>query len=149
MRLATLRDGSKDGRLVLVSPDGLRYAFAPVSTLQAALEQWDAVAPELLALVGVIDGQGQRVIERTAGKRGPRLCAQALEQLQIGFAVLRAERADGVIAVQFEAALSADNSVFPEHLFDDLWHRTATEDALADAQVETTQFRPQTDPAQS
>ncbi len=51
MRLATLRDGSKDGRLVVVSPDGLRYAFAPVATLQAALEQWDAVAPELLALV--------------------------------------------------------------------------------------------------
>jgi len=51
MRLATLRDGSKDGRLVVVSPDGLCYAPAPVGTLQAALEQWDAIAPEL-AVIG-------------------------------------------------------------------------------------------------
>lgn len=50
MRLATLRDGSKDGRLVVVSPDGLRFAPAPVHTLQAALEQWVDVEPVLLAL---------------------------------------------------------------------------------------------------
>lgn len=50
MRLATLRDGSKDGRLVVVSPDGLRFAPAPVHTLQAALEQWVEVEPVLLAL---------------------------------------------------------------------------------------------------
>jgi fumarylacetoacetate (FAA) hydrolase len=50
MRLASLRDGSKDGRLVLVSPDGMSFAPAPVGTLQAALEQWDAIAPELRAM---------------------------------------------------------------------------------------------------
>lgn len=50
MRLATLRDGSKDGRLVLVSPDGLNCAPAPVGTLQEAMEQWDSVAPSLLAI---------------------------------------------------------------------------------------------------
>ncbi len=48
MRLATLRDGSKDGRLVVISPDGLRYAFAPIPTLQDALENWD-LALKLLA----------------------------------------------------------------------------------------------------
>lgn len=49
MRLATLRDGSRDGRLVLISPDGLRYAAAPVATLQAALEDWERWAPGLAA----------------------------------------------------------------------------------------------------
>ncbi len=49
MRLATLRDGSKDGRLVVVSPDGTACAPAPVGTLQEALENWDAVAPQLAA----------------------------------------------------------------------------------------------------
>ena len=49
MRLATLRDGTKDGRLVVVSPDGGACAPAPVGTLQEALEDWDAVAPQLAA----------------------------------------------------------------------------------------------------
>ena len=49
MRLATLRDGTKDGRLVIVSPDGTHCAPAPVQTLQAALENWDEVAPQLAA----------------------------------------------------------------------------------------------------
>jgi len=48
--LATLRDGTADGRLVLVSPDYARYARSPVGTLQAALEQWDALAPGLGAI---------------------------------------------------------------------------------------------------
>jgi fumarylacetoacetate (FAA) hydrolase len=47
MRLATLRDGSKDGRLIIVSSDGLFYAPAPASTMQLALEQWEAIAPDL------------------------------------------------------------------------------------------------------
>jgi fumarylacetoacetate (FAA) hydrolase len=49
MRLATLRDGTKDGRLVLVSPDGSACAAAPVKTLQEALENWEAIAPQLAA----------------------------------------------------------------------------------------------------
>lgn len=47
MRLATLNDGSPDGRLVIVSPAGDRCAPAPVPTLQQALEQWDKVAGEM------------------------------------------------------------------------------------------------------
>jgi len=50
MRLATLKDGTRDGRLVMVSPDGGHCAGAPVGTLQQALEQWDAVAPRLTAV---------------------------------------------------------------------------------------------------
>lgn len=49
MRLATLNDGTKDGRLVVVSPDGSACAAAPVKTLQEALEDWDRVAPLLAA----------------------------------------------------------------------------------------------------
>ncbi len=44
MRLATLADGTPDGRLIVVSPDGSSYAEAPVATLQAALENWDEAA---------------------------------------------------------------------------------------------------------
>lgn len=50
MRLATLRNDSRDGRLIVVSPDGERYAEAPVETLQAALEDWEGLAPGLSAV---------------------------------------------------------------------------------------------------
>ncbi len=41
MRLATIRNGTRDGQLVIVSPDGSSYAIAPVPTLQQAIEAWD------------------------------------------------------------------------------------------------------------
>lgn len=50
MRLATRRDGSRDGRLILLSPDGNHYADAPVVTLQQAVEQWGAAQPALAAI---------------------------------------------------------------------------------------------------
>ena len=51
MKLATLKDGTRDGRLVVVSRDLTRAATVPhVKTLQAALDDWDAVAPDLLTL---------------------------------------------------------------------------------------------------
>lgn len=54
MKLATLRDGTmdvkKDGRLVIVSPAGTRFADAPVGTLQLLLEDWDALAPALAGI---------------------------------------------------------------------------------------------------
>jgi fumarylacetoacetate (FAA) hydrolase len=40
MRLATLNNGTPDGQLVAVSPDGAHCAVAPVATLQQAMEQW-------------------------------------------------------------------------------------------------------------
>jgi fumarylacetoacetate (FAA) hydrolase len=55
MRLATLQDGTPDGRLIVVSPDGTACAGAPVATLQAALENWDAVAPQLAAITAFPD----------------------------------------------------------------------------------------------
>ena len=50
MRLATLANGSRDGSLVVVSPDGTSCSLAPVSTLQEALEKWDEVAPQLAGI---------------------------------------------------------------------------------------------------
>ncbi|MEZ4390101.1 MAG: fumarylacetoacetate hydrolase family protein [Polyangiales bacterium] len=52
MRLATLRNGSRDGALLVVSPDGLRCASAGqiAPTLQAALDDWEALSPRLEAL---------------------------------------------------------------------------------------------------
>jgi fumarylacetoacetate (FAA) hydrolase len=52
MKLASLRDGTRDGALVVVSPDG--GAFTPARevtrTLQAALDSWPTSAPKLRAL---------------------------------------------------------------------------------------------------
>ena len=50
MKLATLNDGTPDGRLVLVSPDGCHYAEAPFATMQHAIERWDEAVPALSAL---------------------------------------------------------------------------------------------------
>ncbi|SLK11576.1 fumarylacetoacetate hydrolase family protein [Novosphingobium mathurense] len=50
MRLATLDDGTRDGRLVVVSPDGKSCADAPLRTLQEALENWEAIEPQLRAI---------------------------------------------------------------------------------------------------
>ena len=52
MKLATLRNGTRDGLLIVVSRDGSRYLEAndAAPTLQAALDDWDTVAPKLSAL---------------------------------------------------------------------------------------------------
>ena len=55
MRLATLNDGTKDGRLVVVSPDDAACALAPVKTLQEALENWDEVSAQLAAATNFPD----------------------------------------------------------------------------------------------
>jgi fumarylacetoacetate (FAA) hydrolase len=48
MKLATLRDGSRDGRLVVVSRDLTRcLSVMPIATLQQALDEWDALSPTL------------------------------------------------------------------------------------------------------
>ena len=52
MKLATLNDGSRDGKLVVVSRDLARYAAAAniAQTMQAALEGWESIAPRLQTL---------------------------------------------------------------------------------------------------
>ncbi|HEX7842257.1 MAG TPA: fumarylacetoacetate hydrolase family protein [Kofleriaceae bacterium] len=57
MKLATLRDGSRDGRLLVVRRDGEACAPAPDawSTLQRALDDWARAEPVLRALADELD----------------------------------------------------------------------------------------------
>ncbi|MET0575807.1 MAG: fumarylacetoacetate hydrolase family protein [Mesorhizobium sp.] len=52
MKLATLKNGTRDGKLVVVSRDLTRYADASflVPTLQAALDDWQRISSHLAAL---------------------------------------------------------------------------------------------------
>lgn len=57
MRLATLRDGTPDGALMVVGSGGDRAApaAAVATTLQQAVENWTAVEPELRAIAARIE----------------------------------------------------------------------------------------------
>jgi fumarylacetoacetate (FAA) hydrolase len=50
MKLATLKNGTPDGQLIVVSPDGLKCTQAPIPTLQAALENWAQAEAQLRAV---------------------------------------------------------------------------------------------------
>jgi fumarylacetoacetate (FAA) hydrolase len=58
MKLATLRDGTRDGALVVVRRDGTAFTHAHdvARTLQAALDAWEATEPGLRALSERLDG---------------------------------------------------------------------------------------------
>lgn len=77
MRLATLRDGTRDGALLVVGRDGKTFARAAEVTpsLQAALDDWPRAAPALAALAGRLEkGEitGQRFEETRLGPPLPR-----------------------------------------------------------------------------
>ncbi|GAA4042389.1 fumarylacetoacetate hydrolase family protein [Parerythrobacter jejuensis] len=77
MKLATLNDGTRDGKLVVVSKDITRYCAADniAPTLQAALDNWDQVAPKLEALYRDVEHQTvpcERFHEREAHSPLPR-----------------------------------------------------------------------------
>ncbi len=57
MKLATLRDGSRDGRLAVVSRDLARAVVVPelAPTLQAALDDWEVLAPRLRAVAQTLE----------------------------------------------------------------------------------------------
>ncbi len=57
MKLASLKDGGRDGSLIVVSRDLSRAisAASVVSTLQQALEQWQALAPRLNTLAEALE----------------------------------------------------------------------------------------------
>jgi fumarylacetoacetate (FAA) hydrolase len=62
VRLATLRDGSRDGTLIVVDRLAQRYAVADAiaPTLQAALDDWDRAAPELRRLADRLEDDESR-----------------------------------------------------------------------------------------
>lgn len=57
MKLATLRDGSRDGHLLVVRRDGQASAPSPDAwpTLQRALDDWPLAEPALRAIAGELD----------------------------------------------------------------------------------------------
>src|SRR5262245_54427546 len=57
MRLATVRDGTRDGRLVVVRGDGQAATWDDgiPRTLQAALDDWERAEPALRALAARLD----------------------------------------------------------------------------------------------
>jgi fumarylacetoacetate (FAA) hydrolase len=62
MRLATLDDGTRDGRLVIVAGDGARFRSAePVArTLQQALDSWAQSRPRLIELAAQLENGSAR-----------------------------------------------------------------------------------------
>jgi fumarylacetoacetate (FAA) hydrolase len=82
MKLATLRDGTRDGRLVVVSRDLTLASDAThvAPTLQAALDDWDRAAPQLALIARGLESGGQptlRFHEREAHSPLPRAYAWA------------------------------------------------------------------------
>jgi len=57
MKLATLKDGSRDGRLVVVSRDLKTYVGVPkiAATMQHALDNWELVAPRLQQVYAMLN----------------------------------------------------------------------------------------------
>lgn len=68
MKLATLKSDSRDGRLVVVSSDLTRCADAAdiAPTLQAALDDWDALAPKLKTVAQTLENGGGEPFDQSA-----------------------------------------------------------------------------------
>jgi fumarylacetoacetate (FAA) hydrolase len=58
MKLATLKNGTRDGKLVVVSHDLTRFTDASflVPTLQGALDDWQRIAPHLATMAQSLEG---------------------------------------------------------------------------------------------
>ncbi len=77
MKLATLNDGTRDGKLVVVSKDLTRCCAADniAPTMQAALDNWDEIAPKLEVLAIDVEHEAvpcERFHEREAHSPLPR-----------------------------------------------------------------------------
>jgi len=77
MRLATLRDGSRDGRLLVVRSDGAAVASddSLPRTMQAALDEWSQAEPALREFARLLDDgnvPGERLDPRRLGPPLPR-----------------------------------------------------------------------------
>lgn len=77
MKLATLRDGSRDGRLVLVKKDLSRCVAVPdiAANLQAALDDWALAAPKLQKIASKLESEasiGEKFSESNAHSPLPR-----------------------------------------------------------------------------
>ena len=78
MKLASLKDG-RDGRLIVVSRDLSKAVYADdiAPTLQAALDDWDAAAPQLAARYELLNA-GQKIGEHDSFAFDQAACASPL-----------------------------------------------------------------------
>jgi fumarylacetoacetate (FAA) hydrolase len=75
MKLATVRDGSRDGRLAVVSRDLSRHKLAEgiAATMQAALDDWSSTTPQLHKLADDVEnGAGSAFDPQTCHSPLPR-----------------------------------------------------------------------------
>ncbi|WP_157268244.1 fumarylacetoacetate hydrolase family protein [Azohydromonas aeria] len=90
MKLATYKDGSRDGQLVVVSRDGARAHFATgiATRLQQVLDDWNYMAPQLHQLYEALNrGQVRHAFDFDA-----RLCAAPLPRaFQVAWATRPAD----------------------------------------------------------
>ncbi|MBI5110220.1 MAG: fumarylacetoacetate hydrolase family protein [Rhodocyclales bacterium] len=110
MKLATLKRGGRDGTLVVVSRDLARcQAVADIaSTLQQALDAWDAVAPRLAAVYEALNNGAARHAEPF----DPRACHSPLPRAY--------QWADGSAYVNhIELVRKARNAEMPPELWTD------------------------------
>jgi fumarylacetoacetate (FAA) hydrolase len=66
MKLATLKDGSRDGQLIVVSRDlsTAHFATGMASTLQRVLDDWNFISPQLEDLYATLNGgKGRHAFE--------------------------------------------------------------------------------------
>lgn len=74
MKLATLKDGTRDGQLVVVSQDLTRYvpATGVAASMQAALDNWSSVHDQLIALFESMPADAQTFNQGEAHSPLPR-----------------------------------------------------------------------------
>ena len=122
MKLATYKDGSRDGQLVVVSRDlsTAHYATGVAGTLQQALDDWNFVAPQLHDL-SVTLNQGRA---RHAFAFDPRQCAAPLPRAY--------QWADGSAYINHvELVRRSRDSAVPESFYQDpLMYQGGSDDFL-------------------
>jgi fumarylacetoacetate (FAA) hydrolase len=122
MKLATYKDGSRDGQLVVVSRDlsTAHYAAGVAGTLQQALDDWNFVAPQLQDL-SVTLNQGRA---RHAFAFDPRQCAAPLPRAY--------QWADGSAYINHvELVRRSRDSAVPESFYHDpLMYQGGSDDFL-------------------
>ena len=104
MKLATLRDGSRDGRLLVMRRDGEVGAPSPERwpTLQRALDDWTSAEPALRAVADELDRGNYDGIAVDPLRLGPPL-PRAFEWID-GSAFLGPQHAKVTIVEAFEFA---------------------------------------------
>ena len=122
MKLATYKDGSRDGQLVVVSRDlsMAHYASSVASRLQQALDDWNFIAPSLQDLYEVLN-QGKA---RHAFPFDPRMCMAPLPRAY--------QWADGSAYLNHvELVRAARNSEVPESYYTEpLMYQGGSDDFL-------------------